>query len=75
MNRHAPHPPGDLPSSACELWDVLNKLDEDKRVAVVLRYFGQYRSSEIALVMDIPAATVRSHVRRGLAVLRKELEQ
>ncbi|RZV43583.1 MAG: sigma-70 family RNA polymerase sigma factor [Acidimicrobiales bacterium] len=75
MERHAPEPLEQLPASACELWDVLNKLDEDQRVAVVLRYLGQYRASEIAEIMDMPAATVRSHVRRGLAILRKELEQ
>lgn len=75
MERHAPEPPEQLPASACELWDVLNKLDEDQRVAVVLRYLGQYRASEIAEIMDMPAATVRSHVRRGLAILRRELEQ
>jgi len=74
MQRHAPEPPADLPNSACELWDVLDKLDEDQRVAVVLRYYGQYRASEIATILDMPAATVRSHVKRGLAVLRKELE-
>ena len=54
---------------------MLDKLDEDKRVAVVLRYYGQYRASEIAAILDMPAATVRSHVKRGLAVLRKELER
>lgn len=75
MERHAPEPLEQLPASACELWDVLNKLDEDQRVAVVLRYLGQYRASEIAEIMDMPAATVRSHVRRGLAILRRELEQ
>ncbi|MBT8240435.1 MAG: sigma-70 family RNA polymerase sigma factor [Acidimicrobiia bacterium] len=75
MQRHAPEPPPDLPNSACELWDVLDKLDEDQRVAVVLRYLGQYRASEIAEIMDMPGATVRSHVKRGLAILRKELEQ
>lgn len=75
MQRHAPEPPDDLPSSASELWDVLDKLDEDQRVAVVLRFYGQYRASEIAKILDMPAATVRSHVKRGLAVLRKELER
>ena len=75
MQRHAPEPPEELSNSACELWDVLDKLDEDQRVAVVLRYYGQYRASEIAKILDMPAATVRSHVKRGLAVLRKELER
>jgi len=75
MQRHPVVAPTDLPNSAAELWDVLNKLNEDQRLAVVLRYYGQYRASEIASVLDMPAATVRSHIRRGLAILREELEQ
>ena len=67
-------PPRDLSNSAEELWDVLAKLSEDQRTAVVLRYYGGYRSAEIARLLDVPAATVRSHLRRGLALLRKELE-
>ena len=74
MQAHPPAPPDDLPNSAGELWDVLNKLTEDQRIAVVLRYYGQYRASEIAQIMEMPGATVRSHLKRGLAVLRKELE-
>jgi RNA polymerase sigma-70 factor (ECF subfamily) len=57
-----------------ELWDVLAKLPEDQRTTVVLRYYGQYRASEIAKIVGRPAATVRSHLRRGLAKLREELE-
>ncbi|MGI9605110.1 MAG: sigma factor-like helix-turn-helix DNA-binding protein, partial [Acidimicrobiales bacterium] len=60
---------------AGEFWDVLARLSEDQRVAVVLRYYGGYRASEIAALMDMPAPTVRSHVRRGLAALREELER
>ncbi len=56
------------------MWDVLGRLTEDQRIAVVLRYYGGYRASEIAAITDIPAATVRSHLRRGLAALRKELD-
>ena len=62
-----------LASDAGELWDVLDKLPEDQRIAVVLRYYGGYRASEIAKITDTPAATVRSHLRRGLTALRKEL--
>jgi RNA polymerase sigma factor (sigma-70 family) len=71
---HQPEPPPDLPREAGELWDVLARLSEDQRVAVVLRYYVGYRSSEIAKITDLPAATVRSHLRRGLAALRKELD-
>lgn len=74
MQQHPPDPPEDLPAGAGELWDVLAKLPEDQRIAVVLRYYGQYRASEIAEILDMPGATVRSHVKRGLATLRKELE-
>lgn len=74
MHAHPPERPENLPASAGELWDVLHKLSEDQRLAVVLKYHGQYRASEIAEIMEIPAATVRSHLKRGLSALRKELK-
>ncbi len=74
MALSSPEPPPSLGQDASELWDVLGRLSEDQRVAVVLRYYGGYRSSEIAEIANMPAATVRSHLRRGLARLRRELE-
>ena len=71
---HTPEAPADLPGDAGELWDVLHRLPEDQRMAVVLRYYGRYRASEIADLLEMPAATVRSHVKRGLAAMRTELE-
>jgi len=59
---------------ATELWDVLTRLSDDQRIAVVLRYYGGYPASDIAGMLEMPAATVRSHLRRGLATLKKELE-
>lgn len=58
--------------TADELWDVLGHLTEDQRIVVVLKYSSGYTASEIAKIVDTPAATVRSHVRRGLTALRKE---
>lgn len=72
---HPPEPPAGLASDAGELWDVLSWLPEDQRIAVVLRYYGGYKASEIAKIVDMPAATVRSHLRRGLTTLRKALDQ
>ncbi len=60
--------------SAGELWDVLTRLSDEQRTAVVLRYYGGYPASDIAVMLEMPAATVRSHLRRGLAALKKELE-
>lgn len=74
MSMHPPEPPAGLADSAGELWDVLSKLPEDQRIAVVLRYYGGYKASEIAKIVDMPGATVRSHLRRGLAALRKDLD-
>ena len=74
MAMHPPEPPAGLASDAGEVWDVLAKLPEDQRIVVVLRYYGGYRSSEIAKIVDVPGATVRSQLRRGLTALRKELD-
>jgi RNA polymerase sigma factor (sigma-70 family) len=75
MALHSPVSPAGLASDAGDLWDVLGNLPEDQRIAVVLRYYGRYKASEIAKITDTPAATVRSHLRRGLTALRKELDQ
>ena len=60
--------------SAGELRDVLARLSDEQRLAVVLRNYGGYSASDIAAMLEMPAATVRSHLRRGLATLKKELE-
>jgi RNA polymerase sigma factor (sigma-70 family) len=73
MQQRPPEPPADLPPSAELLWDVLHILPEHQRSAVVLKYYGGYRASEIATITEQPAATVRSHLRRALATMRKEL--
>ncbi len=71
---HPPAPPNGLTGEAGDLWEMLATLTADQRIAVVLRYYGGYRATEIASIVGMPAATVRSHLRRGLATLRKELE-
>ena len=73
MHHHAPTRPPDLPPEAESLWDVLEQLPEHQRIAVVLRYYCGYRASEISKIIDSPAATVRSHLRRALGTMRKEL--
>ncbi len=74
IEQHLPEPPAGLTPEAGELWDVMSRLPEDQRIAVVLRYYGGYRASEIATILEMPASTVRSHLRRGLAKLRKDLD-
>ena len=69
-----PAPPSGLDPDGCELWDVLDRLTEDERIAVTLRYFGRFRAAEIARLVDEPASTVRSRIHNGLDKLRQELE-
>ena len=64
--------PTDIPEID-ETWDALARLDPDRRVVLVLRYYEHLRHGEIADLLDCPAATVRSRTRRALADLRKEL--
>jgi RNA polymerase sigma factor (sigma-70 family) len=71
---HPPEPPPNLSEFSDDLWDVLEHLTEDQRVAVVLKYYGRFRSSEIAQIMEIAPSTVRYHLREALRVLKKELE-
>jgi RNA polymerase sigma factor (sigma-70 family) len=68
-----PTRPTDLPPEVESLWDVLEQLPEHQRIAVVLRYYCGYRAAEIATITDQPAATVRSHLRRAMKAMRKEL--
>jgi RNA polymerase sigma factor (sigma-70 family) len=56
-----------------EILDVLWKLPNVQRVALVLRFYEDLSSDDIAQLMEIPASTVRSHVRRGLMKLKEML--
>jgi RNA polymerase sigma factor (sigma-70 family) len=73
MQLRAPVPPQHCTADVGTLWDVLQKLPEDQRIAVVLRYYCGFRAAEIARIVDAPASTVRSQVRRALSSMRKEL--
>lgn len=73
VQQHPPEPPPDLPASVDLLWDVLQRLPEHQRIAVVLKYYCGCRASEIATITEQPAPTVRSHLRRALATMRKEI--
>ena len=57
-----------------DLRAALDRLTDRQRIVVVLRYFVDVPDHEIAEVLGVQPATVRSLVHRALAVLRKELE-
>jgi RNA polymerase sigma-70 factor (ECF subfamily) len=53
---------------------ALGALDPDQRALIVLRHLLGYRASELARMMDLPPATVRTQLSRALARLRALLE-
>jgi len=59
---------------SAELMAALGALDPDQRALVVLRHVLGYRSSELARMLGLPAATVRTRLARALHQLRTLLE-
>jgi RNA polymerase sigma-70 factor (ECF subfamily) len=55
------------------LVDALAGVSEQRRRALVLRYFGDRTMDEIANTMGIPTGTAKSLIHRGLADLRGAL--
>ncbi|MCY4067535.1 MAG: SigE family RNA polymerase sigma factor [Acidimicrobiaceae bacterium] len=57
------------------LIDALGKLDERRRTALVLRFYGDMSQAEIAEAMRIRQGTVKSLISRGLADLRQVIDR
>ena len=57
-----------------ELMAALAALDPDQRALIVLRHLLGYRASELARMLDLPPATVRTQLARALERLRALLE-
>jgi len=64
-----PDPAGRIADRA-ELAVLLGRLGRQQRAAIVLRFYEDRDDDEIAAVLGCTAATVRSHISRGLARLR-----
>jgi RNA polymerase sigma factor (sigma-70 family) len=63
-----------VPRSQIDLWASLSRLTRPQRSVLVLQFYEGLPNDEVARLLNIPPATVRSHARRGLQRLRKELE-
>jgi RNA polymerase sigma-70 factor, ECF subfamily len=59
---------------SADLMAALAALEPDQRALVVLRHVLGYRSSELAGMLGMPAATVRTRLARALDQLRTLLE-
>lgn len=50
---------------------MLEKLPEEQRVCITLYYLHGFKYREIAELLAVPEATVKTRVRRGIALCRK----
>ena len=60
-------------AAALDLRQAINALDAGLRAVVVLRYYVGMDATEIGGVLRLPPATVRTRLRRALALLRHDL--
>jgi len=58
-----------------DLQRALTRLKAPERVAIVLVYGHGYTYRQAADVLDIPTTTITNHINRGMANLRRLLEQ
>ncbi len=63
----------DYTDESVYVWDALSRLDVQSREIVCLSVFSGFKSHEIAKMLQIPAATVRTRLKRSLEKLGKEL--
>ncbi|HKQ09025.1 MAG: RNA polymerase sigma factor [Blastocatellia bacterium] len=70
----APHVEEDFMLSET-LRRLVETLPDKARMVVVLRYQEDLQPAEIAEVLDMPVNTVKSHLRRSLALLRDKLSR
>jgi len=62
-------------TDADHAWRLCAELPVTQRAAVVLRFYEDLSFAQIALILDCPESTARSHVHRAVAALRARLEQ
>lgn len=71
----------ELPETAAEefdslpLKDAVERLPQDLRAVIVLRYFTGLTLAETAAALEVPPGTVSTRQRKGLSLLRLELEE
>ena len=57
------------------LRELVAALPENARVVMILRYQEDLDPMDIAQALDMPIATVKSHLQRSLALLRDKLSR
>ena len=64
-------PPPDVPAASSAVWHALQALPDRQREALSLRFYADLPTEEIARLLDVRPATVRSLIHRGLTALKE----
>lgn len=57
-----------------DLLNALNEIDEKYKTVLLLRYYQDYTTQQIAVILDCPEGTVKTNIRRGIAVLKEKMK-
>jgi RNA polymerase sigma-70 factor (ECF subfamily) len=57
------------------VWDVLSNMDEKHRLPLILRYYNDLPTAEIAEMLGLPEGTIHSRLHIGRERLRVELKK
>lgn len=55
------------------VWNVINQLDEPKRIVTILYFFSDFSTKEISDYLHVSISAVESRIRRSKEKLKKEL--
>lgn len=71
---HLTTPAHDGDADALDLRQAVMALPDDLRRVVALRFYAGMDSTQMGAVLDAPAATIRTRLRRALELLRRDLD-
>ncbi|WP_025680167.1 sigma-70 family RNA polymerase sigma factor [Paenibacillus massiliensis] len=57
-----------------DLLQALDTLEEKYKSVLLLRFYKDFTIRQIAEILDIPEGTVKTHIHRGLSILRQQLK-
>ncbi|KOY81446.1 RNA polymerase sigma70 factor [Lysinibacillus macroides] len=57
-----------------DLWQALCQLEDKYKTVLLLRFYQDYSVKDIAVILQCPEGTVKTHIRRGLQALRQQLK-
>lgn len=58
-----------------DLYDCINKLDEETQTVIKLRFYEEFSLKEIARIMEMNLNTVKAKLYRGLRQLKIEIQE